>query len=937
MIEIRRKFRMSKGFKTVDPLDGYVFTPESNAHRFIVECVDLVDGQETVVPFEAGSTVHARFLKADHVTELVDGSLDTDGAAVVTLPAECYAVPGRFLLTILVTTGSTKICVFAGAGTVLEADSTDVNISSNTARSVDQKIAEIDNATDAAEAAVSQVNSAISAGSAKITEINQAAAAARASIPQDYTALSDSVGDLKSALYDIHREEIATYFGADFLELGGYNINSGAFNTTGKMFRTGYNNLPFGLQRITSKTSKILILAYDKYGNYQGHSTDSGYELSKSTTEPTKKEIQVAKFMQLYPEYRFRLLGISVPFRDITINDAITDLTFYVGRTDDTLQWHDGFADAKAVKDTFINSSFYKRTISSTDLIRGSINSYANYTTSTTRLVVANPVYLPKGSIIRFNPGSNAARISIDYWSITGKYKSATGWRNSKTSFTIDSDCLGLFVFSGSSGAEEIDVTDYDATTEICSSLYNESINSISEKLDATVFAKAQKNWSALFPANQLVTYTVENGRFSENPSNDCWVKFYPYVLRRCVGSDKTLQWSDLMSALPNETFETSPNGVTNCLKISDGKVLVYDLSDYTFKIVGYIDLYNRYPDCIIFAQAWYGIVRRGVIFDGYNSQFVRMANDKFDEYASLSTYAVPKNILDNIKSVNNTITYNYANTTKIGWITDTHTGGNGKNKPLDYCTELTKYGQILAYMITGDLNYYINEQTLVGTQEMMGTVARHIAEMIPYSQPLPCRGNHDGINGSAEYTTEMFNNALLKQYIKNYGSDGQYYYDVGGKIRIIMLNSCIDSQSRKGFSLAQVEWLIETLAATPTGYAVIVAAHHPINPDYAGSVPSDNLPSYYTNVVSAIQNFKETRTDCDFIAYLFGHVHIDNLGVKDGFIQCSLMDSSTDQSDFSSDILCIDTTDKIVHLIRLGEGADRAFGYGQNNLGPII
>ena len=201
MIEIRRKFRMSKGFKTVDPLDGYVFTPESNAHRFIVECVDLVDGQETVVPFEAGSTVHARFLKADHVTELVDGSLDTDGAAVVTLPAECYAVPGRFLLTILVTTGSTKICVFAGAGTVLEADSTDVNISSNTARSVDQKIAEIDNATDAAEAAVSQVNSAISAGSAKITEINQAAAAARASIPQDYTALSDSVGDLKSALY----------------------------------------------------------------------------------------------------------------------------------------------------------------------------------------------------------------------------------------------------------------------------------------------------------------------------------------------------------------------------------------------------------------------------------------------------------------------------------------------------------------------------------------------------------------------------------------------------------------------------------------------------------------------------------------------------------------------------------------------------------------
>lgn len=228
MIEIRRKFRMSKGFKTVDPLDGYVFTPESNAHRFIVECVDLVDGQETVVPFEAGSTVHARFLKADHVTELVDGSLDTDGAAVVTLPAECYAVPGRFLLTILVTTGSTKICVFAGAGTVLEADSTDVNISSNTARSVDQKIAEIDNATDAAEAAVSQVNSAISAGSAKITEINQAAAAARASIPQDYTALSDSVGDLKSAT-----ENEIVFAGGNIIPLYGYDYQGKYLDANG--------------------------------------------------------------------------------------------------------------------------------------------------------------------------------------------------------------------------------------------------------------------------------------------------------------------------------------------------------------------------------------------------------------------------------------------------------------------------------------------------------------------------------------------------------------------------------------------------------------------------------------------------------------------------------------------------------------------------------
>lgn len=193
MIEIRRTFNRDRGFKLVEPLNGYTFTPETNAHTFFIECVDKVNGLETVVPFEAGSTVSARFLKTDHVTELVEGSLNTDGAAVVTLPSECYSVPGRFLLTILVTTGSTTICVYAATGTVIAADSSTVNVSENASREIDEKIAELN-------AAAAQVNSAISAGSAKITEINQAAAAARASIPQDYTALSDSVGDLKSAV-----------------------------------------------------------------------------------------------------------------------------------------------------------------------------------------------------------------------------------------------------------------------------------------------------------------------------------------------------------------------------------------------------------------------------------------------------------------------------------------------------------------------------------------------------------------------------------------------------------------------------------------------------------------------------------------------------------------------------------------------------------------
>jgi len=192
MNEINRKFRKSRGFGFVETLNGYVFTPEANAHTFRIQCVVQEDNLETVVPFETGSVVSARFLKSNHVAELVEGSLDENGAAVVTLPAECYAVPGRFLLTVFVAYNSISVCVYAATGTVIGADSGTVNLSQNASREIDEKIAELN-------AAAAQVNSAISAGSAKITEINQAAAAARASIPQDYTALSDSVGDLKSA------------------------------------------------------------------------------------------------------------------------------------------------------------------------------------------------------------------------------------------------------------------------------------------------------------------------------------------------------------------------------------------------------------------------------------------------------------------------------------------------------------------------------------------------------------------------------------------------------------------------------------------------------------------------------------------------------------------------------------------------------------------
>ncbi len=167
MIAIRRFFCPGHGLIRPEELKGFVFSPESNAHTFVITKLD----GSNIVPFPDDSEVTARLIRADQETILIDGDL-TDGTAAVNLPAECYQVPGRFTLHVFVETDAGVTCVYAAAGTVVQADSGRVSIPEGTAREIDDEIIEI-------RTAVSTVPDVI------------------ASIPQDYTALSDTVSSLE--------------------------------------------------------------------------------------------------------------------------------------------------------------------------------------------------------------------------------------------------------------------------------------------------------------------------------------------------------------------------------------------------------------------------------------------------------------------------------------------------------------------------------------------------------------------------------------------------------------------------------------------------------------------------------------------------------------------------------------------------------------------
>lgn len=131
-------------------LRGDLYVTENSAHRFIVTATR---GGE---PVALDGQVVATFIRADGGTEEITGGID-NGAAVVTLPQSCYAVPGRFALTIFNAgaDGSTT-AVYACVGNVINT-TTDTIIDPG---SVVPTMTDITAAYNAAQAAVAMANAA---------------------------------------------------------------------------------------------------------------------------------------------------------------------------------------------------------------------------------------------------------------------------------------------------------------------------------------------------------------------------------------------------------------------------------------------------------------------------------------------------------------------------------------------------------------------------------------------------------------------------------------------------------------------------------------------------------------------------------------------------------------------------------------------------------
>lgn len=98
---IERVWRQDKGVN-VDVLNGFVFTGEVGAHKFVIS------GKNVNTPVDISGTITANFKNADGVLVPLTGTIE-DGKAVVVLSRECYAVEGPFSLMIF----ADAVCIYS--------------------------------------------------------------------------------------------------------------------------------------------------------------------------------------------------------------------------------------------------------------------------------------------------------------------------------------------------------------------------------------------------------------------------------------------------------------------------------------------------------------------------------------------------------------------------------------------------------------------------------------------------------------------------------------------------------------------------------------------------------------------------------------------------------------------------------------------------------
>ena len=247
-------------------------------------------------------------------------------------------------------------------------------------------------------------------------------------------------------------------------------------------------------------------------------------------------------------------------------------------------------------------------------------------------------------------------------------------------------------------------------------------------------------------------------------------------------------------------------------------------------------------------------------------------------------------------------------------------------------------------------------------TAEEAAAVLEQYAQEFAELKPLNIVGNHDGNRyggdpaGSAPVGADTLYSILFR------GMEGRvkmgpglYWYrdNDAQKVRLIALNTGMDTAGEWNADAAQHRWLVDTLAGTPEGYTLIVIPHVFFQLS-GGALALSAIGSSVKAIVDAYAarssgtwqgvSYDFTQAGGTVACILCGHTHNDGVMMSDagypmigtvceamwGSQQTAARGTQAKQTtnEHAFDVVCLDTGSKTVRCVRVGSGADRTFSY---------
>jgi hypothetical protein len=281
--------------------------------------------------------------------------------------------------------------------------------------------------------------------------------------------------------------------------------------------------------------------------------------------------------------------------------------------------------------------------------------------------------------------------------------------------------------------------------------------------------------------------------------------------------------------------------------------------------------------------------------------------------------------------------------------LADSHTVINGTWKDtLDNIREVHRKVGFDGIIHLGDL-----QDGMLDKRSCRRIASECINDMRAICEPLYLViGNHDTnyFKGNPQYLTEEEQYAVYgrfnDRYVRREGTRGWYYADYDHvKLRMIFLSSFNHLEAvRYGFPTEEVEWLSQSLDATPDNYQVLVFSH---------DAPLARLDYWASDIrngeaLTQVLEAYNARTGGNVLGFIHGHTHADYIYTERNFpiisVGCSKCEYFPDKKPEGStrqmrrlndvtqdlwDALIVLPEQKRLEFVRFGAGEDRTVPFG--------